>query len=244
MDSPDEIHLGSLRSLRQIFHHILRHSAIFNVRLRQSLGVRFFPLCRVIQVRLRPIHIGVHLQAHHKAHQRLFHRQIVGITIITFHQSATLLVGIVEERHRWQLLRATFQNLFQRRQPIERSIRVFTQNHHFCLSSFVVEKDKVSVVFAVALQYISLERQRLRIAVGHSIAACHPPIESGMSWSWCIGKDHFQFRFLENLLRTRFCSSIHSGITHHRHRGCETDNPLSTLFLLWLGIDVIDSCPN
>ena len=68
MDSPDEIHLGSLRSLRQIFHHVLRHSAIFNVRLRQSLGVRFFPLCRVIQIRLRPIHIGVHLQAHHKAH--------------------------------------------------------------------------------------------------------------------------------------------------------------------------------
>ena len=108
VDSPDEIHLGRLRGFRQILHHILRHSAIFDVRLHQRLGVRFFPFRRVIQVRLRPIHIGVHLQAHHKAHQRLFHRQIVGITIITFHQSATLLIGIVEERHSRQLLRTAF----------------------------------------------------------------------------------------------------------------------------------------
>ena len=167
VDSPDEVHLSLVRHLAHFADHVLRHPAVLFLFGGKAFRVSVLPLLRVVGVALGTVKIGVHLVAHHEAHQVLLHRNGIGVAVISLHDATALLVGIVVDGDAGQIFRAGVENLFQRSEAVEGGIGVLAQDDNagpsFCISC---EGEDVAVVLAFLCQYRAVQAEGGGLGIG------------------------------------------------------------------------------
>ena len=120
-----------------IAQHVLCQVANAQLLGRDVGWIRFAPESGVIGIRLRSVHIRIHLVARHEAEQILRHLGIVGHAILPFYHAARTSVGIVVEPHAGQVLATLVQHLLHGGQSAKDGIRVFAHNDELCPSSLI-----------------------------------------------------------------------------------------------------------
>ena len=90
-------------------------------------GVGLLPIVGVVGVALCTIEIGVHLIAHHEAHEVLLYVDRVGVAIESFHEAAAFLVRVVVDGDGGQAVGClVVENLFEGCEGEEGCVGVFT----------------------------------------------------------------------------------------------------------------------
>ena len=129
MYGPDEVHLRLLAHLGKVAEHVLSEPTVLLLLGRDGGGVGILPHLGVVGVALCTEHVGVHLVAHHIAHQVLLHLHAIGVAIVALHETAVLLVGTVVDGGVLQCaLHLLLQHLLQRGQGAEHGIGVLAKD--------------------------------------------------------------------------------------------------------------------
>lgn len=221
---PDEVYFCLLAFLGQLPYHVLRQPAAALLLLGDGGGIGFLPVGGVVGVGLGAVEVGVHLQAHHVAHQVFLHGHAVGIAVVAFHDAALALVGVVVDDHLGQRVGGgLLQHLLHGGEAVEGGVGVLAGYGQF---GKAVRRGGEHDAVGVEL-------------VGHGHGGIHAEVQGALPCHGCGGHLSCQAVAGEYVQGSGLGGRVDGLVGHDGHGGGEAGGTRLCRLLLRHGIDFV-----
>ena len=194
----------------------------------------------MVGVALGTEHVGVHLVAHHVAHQFLLHLHAIWIAIVALHKTTVLLVGTVVDGGMLQCtLHLLLQHLLQRSQAAEHGIGVLAQNG----DALVGDADGMAVKL---LAHHDLRLGKTQFAKGpclYLFTASHGTQAQADGTFLATAEHSLHAVCLKQRGKAVACNLVDGALALHIHFLCQCQCPVAHGDGAGHGIDLVLVCP-